>query len=188
MDLLTALKDRRSVRAYLEQPVTEETIRQLLEYATYAPSGSNLQPWRFAVVQDQQLLQKWSDEAKAFLLTKVAERPYLQQYKAVLENQGFHIFYHAPALLLLWADSRKSMTYINDCSMAAQNIMLAAHSLGLGSCWIGFFVEFGNKPEFKQALDVPDYYKLIAPLALGYPRGSWPMPPRQPAEILFWKK
>lgn len=81
-----------------------------------------------------------------------------------------------------------SPDYIFDCSTAAQNIMLAAYEMGLGSCWIGFAMALGNTGEIKERFNVPEQYKPVAPLAIGYPRGAWPPIPRKEPVIFAWKR
>lgn len=188
MTLQEIIKGRRSVRAYEDRPVPEEVIRELIDLGIHAPTASRLQPWSFVVVEDKELMKEWSDRAKELLLGQMESNTYLQQYRAALENKDFHIFYHAPCLLLIYGDPGLSPNYLVDCTLAAQNIMLAAYEKGLGSCWIGFSYFVGNSPEMKQRLGVPENYRLVAPIVLGYPRGQWPYVPRKEPRILSWKK
>jgi len=185
MELIEAIKGRRSVRSYEERPVSRETLMELINTGIYAPTGSNMQPWAFAVVEDRQLMQKWSDSAKESLLGEIDKKPHLQRYKALLENKDFNIFHGAPCLLLIYG-STTSTNYIYDCSMVAQNIMLAAYEKGIGSCWIGFATELGNSPEMKQMLNVPGDYDLVAPLVLGYPQKKPSAVPRKEPVVFNW--
>lgn len=75
MDIFDAIKGRRSVRYYQDRPVPGDVVQELLEFAVYAPSGSNRQPWRFALVEDRDLLKKWSDQAKVHVLAALPQRP-----------------------------------------------------------------------------------------------------------------
>jgi len=104
-----------------------------------------------------------------------------------MENKEFNIFYGAPCLVLIYGNP-VSPSHVNDCTLAAQNIMLAAYEKGLGSCWVGFAMQTGNAPELKQKLGVPEKYRLVAPLLLGYPRGEWPYVPRNEPIIFSWHK
>lgn len=187
MPLEDIIRGRRSVRAYQDRPVPENVIIELIDLGTHAPTASRLQPWAFAVVEDREFMREWSDKAKELLLAQMAENNYLQQYRSVMENKEFNIFYDAPCLLLVYGDP-VSFYYVIDCTLAAQNIMLAAYEKGLGSCWIGFAMQTGNTPEMKQKLGVPGNYRLVAPLILGYPRGEWPYVPRKEPVIFNWKK
>jgi len=73
-----------------------------------------------------------------------------------------------------------------DCSLAAQNIMLAAYEKGIGSCWIGFATALGNSPDIKEMLNVPGDYNLVAPLVLGYPRKNHAAVPRKEPVMFNW--
>lgn len=187
MHLHEIIKGRRSVRAYQDKPLSDDIIRELIALGINAPSGSNMQPWAFVVVQDKEFMQEWSDQTKEILLGQMDSNVYLQQYRGVMENKDFHIFYHAPCLLLIYGNT-KSPNHLFDCSMVAQNIMLGAYEKGIGSCWIGFSMTLGNAPETKAKLGVPEEYRLVAPLVLGYPRGTWPPIPRQEPKIFSWLK
>ena len=136
MELMETIYNRRSVRFYTGEPVEKDTIEKLIKAGIQAPSAMNVQPWAFAVIQDKALLQKISDETKVYLLASISERPYLECYRQIFSDPEFHIFYNAPALIITLAKPEGANASC-DCTLAAQNIMLAAHSLGLGSCWIG---------------------------------------------------
>ncbi|MFZ5597098.1 MAG: nitroreductase family protein [Bacillota bacterium] len=184
MDILEAIKGRRSVRLYKNAPVDGDIIRELIGAAVYAPTGSNLQPWLFAVIENRDFMKKWSDLAKKHNQgnEKIAGR-----YKAVLENPDINLFYNAPALIAIYGN-RESPTYMADCSMAALNFMLAAYNKGLGTCWIGLAVDAGDLPEIRDALKIPDGFKAVAPIILGYPEGDMFMMTRKDPVITEWLK
>lgn len=185
MELVEAIKTRRSVRQYKNARIPEPTIRELLEMATWAPSGMNGQPWAFVVVEDREYLKSFSDRSKALLLERMKEAPALEVYREKLAAPDFDIFYGAPALVLVFGNPA-SYTYKNDCSMAALNLMLAARERGIGSCWIGFACFTGNSPEVKKELNVPLEYELVAPVILGYPE-AWPGEvPRKEPHLINW--
>lgn len=188
MELTEAILTRRSVRKYKSDSIPEQTIRELIELAAWAPSGMNGQPWVFVVVEDGEYLRALSNRAKAFLLERIKNigGP-LGRYKQVLSNPDFDIFYNAPALVLIYGDTN-TLTYVYDCSMAAQNLMLSACERGIGSCWIGFANGIGNTPEVKAELNVPEHYALVAPVILGYPEGSTGKGARSQAKIISWKR
>ncbi|MCG8401034.1 MAG: nitroreductase family protein [Firmicutes bacterium] len=187
MQLKEAITGRRSVRAYEERPVPGELIRELIGMGICAPTASRMQPWAFAVVENREKMREWSDKAKELLLGRMADNPYLRQYKAAMENKEFNIFYNAPCLLLIYGDTA-SPNHVVDCALAAQNIMLAAYEKGVGSCWVGFATQVCNTPEIKDALGVPGDYRPVAPLILGYPRGQWPPVPRREPVVFSWIK
>lgn len=186
MELKEAIFNRRSVRSYTDTTVTKEVIEQLLTAAAQAPSAMNSQPWAYAVIQDANLLKEYSNRAKQHLLDSLDKVPQLNKYKAAFENPDFNIFYNATSLIIIFAKD-EAMHASGDCCLAAQNLMLTAHSLGLGSCWIGFAYAFLNLPEVKAELAIPEGYVAVAPIIVGYPQVNPPAVPKKAPEVLFWK-
>ena len=186
MDLTNAIYDRRSVRSFTSEAVSKEAIDKLIAAAVQAPSAMNSQPWAFSVIQDSNLLRQISSDSKAHLLSTLATKPYLEVYRAAFTNPDFDIFYNTSTLLTIYAKP-EGPNPANDCAIAAQNVMLMAHSLDLGTCWIGFAQMFLNLPEIKEKLNVPPDYTIIAPLIVGHPtKLIGPMTKKEP-ELLFWK-
>ena len=186
MELKTAIYDRRSIRNYTEEKVTKEIINQLIEVGIQAPSSMNKQAWSFAVIQDPLLLKSLSDRAKEYLLAQIPEKPYLENYKGIFTNPTFNIFYNATTLLTVFARPEGPNSSA-DAALAAQNIMLTAHELGLGTCWIGFAQAIMSVPDVKKELGIPEHYQVIAPLIIGYPAKEMPAIKRNTPEILFWE-
>lgn len=185
--VLDNIYQRRSVRSYSDKEVPDEIIREIIRAGTYAPTAVNKQPWRFVVVKNRQLIDEYDDRArKAFLAAfKDTENPDLVRYVQYLSKPKTRILYGAPVFILVFA----SPDAINelDCALAAENMMLAAHSLGLGSCWIGLAAGLGNDTEFLKEAGVPEGYKLIAPLIFGYPAmENLNAPARNADVILKW--
>lgn len=187
MELTEAIRLRRSVRKYKSDRIPEQVIKELVELAAWAPSGSNGQPWIFVVVENREYLQNLSDRAKTFLLERIKAAPALERYQGVLSNPQFNIFYDAPTLVLICGDTN-AHTFRNDCSMAAQNLMLSAWERGVGSCWIGFATGIGNAPDVKRELKIPEEYELVAPIVLGYPDGPTEKGVRKEARVMTWRK
>ena len=186
MELMEAIYNRRSVRFFTTDPVGKETIEKLINAGIQAPSAMNSQPWAFSVIQDKDLLQKISDDTKAYFLETLSSRPYMEGYRPLFSNPDYHIFYNAPTLLTVYAKP-EGPTPASDCSLAAQNIMLAAHALGLGTCWMGFAQVALNTPALKEQFGIPDSYTVIAPLAIGHPSKPSSTVARKEPQILFWK-
>lgn len=193
-EVLKNIYGRRSVRAYTEDSVPEETIMEIVKAGFHAPNGHNNQGLRFAVISDRARLDKCSDIAKMMSIayfTKVnAEQPNdtIEDLLKLLKKPGFDIFYGAPALILVFA-SPACLTPVEDGTLAAENMMLAAHSLGIGSCWIGFASPLQQAPELMKDLNVPADHRLIAPLIFGYPKKSEMRPSaRAEPQILGWIK
>jgi nitroreductase len=187
MELKEAIRTRRSVRKYKSDPIPEETVKELLELAAWAPSGMNTQPWLFAVVTGDEYLKELSGRSRDFMLKLMADVPAMANYRTLLSNPDFNIFYGAPVLVLIYGN-QSAFTYTNDCSMAAINLMLAAWEGGIGSCWIGFARGYCGTPGFMKELNVPDGYELVAPVILGYPAVSPGQVARKEIQVINWQK
>jgi len=182
MDVNEAISGRRSIREYTLQAVDPETISRLIDAAVHAPNAMNEQPWSFTVVRDQSVLDRVSQGAKSHMLSCMPATPHSDHFRSLLSDPKFHIFYHAPTLILISAVAQGPWI-IEDCALAADNLMLAAHAAGLGTCWIGFAQGFLNTPEGKKALALPDAWVPIAPIIVGHPAVNASPIPRKPPEI-----
>jgi len=154
--ILTAIEQRRSIRAYEDRQIAQEELEALLRAATQAPSASNSQPWHFSVVQNAALLGEIEAEAR-----RVAGR-------------NVSIFFSAPTVIFLSADPSGRYGAM-DCGIAVENIALAAVGLGLGSVILGRPRDaFGGerKDEFKQTLKFPQGYEFMIAIAVGYPAAT----------------
>lgn len=187
MNLEDVIYSRRSVRSYNNEVVDESIIKKLIDAATQAPSSMNSQSWCFSVIQNKSLLKDLSDGAKKYLLSILNEQPILEKYKSSFENPDFNIFYNANTLLTIYSPDIDPKSQIN-CALAAQNVMLMAKSLGLGSCWIGFAQLFFNLRQTKDILEIPETYTAVSPLILGYPQNISGKIEKKSPNIIFWKK
>jgi nitroreductase len=178
MDLIEAIKARRSIRAYKPAPVSEEDLNTVLEAARQAPSWANTQCWRFVVVKDK--------ETKAKLVNTLTPtngaRPGMEQAPlvivgcAVLGKSG----YKRGEVM-----SDKGDWFMFDTALAMHNMVLAAHSLGLGSIYIGLF----DAKAAAKILDLPDGVVVVALLPLGYPEGEGKVTTRRDmSEIVYYEK
>lgn len=182
MDVLTAIHARRAVRDYSDEPVADTVISTLIDAAIWAPSGINLQPWCFFVVDDQATLAACSTKAKAALRGAATDHPELAGLRSVLASPDFNIFYNAPVLILICATATDEMA-LKDCCLAAQNLMLAATAQGLGSCWIGLAETWLNTDAAKADLGIPADFKPVAPIIVGHPKGASPPTDRRAADV-----
>jgi nitroreductase len=185
VELNQAIAGRRAVREYTSQPVDEKTLRRLIDAAVHAPSAVNQQPWTFTVVRDQGLLDRISREAKAHMLATLPASTQSDHFRTTLGDPDFHIFYHAPALILVSATTQGPWI-VEDCALAAENLMLAAYAEGLGSCWIGFAQGFLNTAEGKNLLALPAAWVTVAPIIVGYPKAAAPAVPRKAPDV-HWR-
>jgi nitroreductase len=184
MDIKEAIFGRRAVREYTDEGVDQEAIRPLIRAAVNAPSAVNQQPWTFTVVRDQKVLDQISRDAKSHMLATMAPGPQSEHFRSLLTDPGFHIFYHAPALILISA-AAPGPWVVEDCSLAAENLMLAAYAQGLGSCWIGFAQSYLNTENGKKALDLTAECVAVAPIIVGRPKApAAPVPRKEP--VIKW--
>jgi len=143
MEVLEAIKTRRSIRRYKKAPVSEEAIEKILEAGRWAPSASNLQPWEFITFTDPEVKRRVT---RCFL------------YGSFLDE--------APLGIVVVVDPRASSCPIQDGTLAVYAMQLTAHALGLGTCWIhpGFQDE-----RAKKILGIPVERSIICALSVGYP-------------------
>ena len=154
--VLTAISERRSIRQYKPEQITEEQLQALLQAAVEAPSARNLQPWHFTVVQDAAVLAEVNAEATA-----------------ILGREG-DIFYAAPTAIFISADRESSWGKL-DSGIAVQNIALAAQSMGLGSVILGLPAAAFKGPRtdyFSKLLKFPTTHEFAIAIAVGYPDGT----------------
>lgn len=145
MDAFEAIKRRRSVRSYLPDTVPEEIIERILEAGRLAPSAGNIQPWHFILVTD------------------------INKRQALSAGRFAKFVSEAPVVIVGCGNERASPKwYAVDTAIAMQNMVIAATSEGLGSCWVGSF----DEREVRNILKIPDEYRVIAMLTIGYPRES----------------
>ena len=180
---------RRSVRSYQPDVLEHNTIQTLLEAAVRAPTAMHEEPWAFVVVQDHALLQRLSDLAKPLFVEEARHRKAHGHSHSFdhFTRPDFNIFHGADTLIIICAKPT-SQFVAADCWLAAENLMLAATAVGLGSCVIGSAVAALNIHKVKAELGIPDDYSAIAPVVVGVPSGETTTTSRKEPKILFWKK
>lgn len=183
MDWLETLHGRRAVRAYAEAPPAQEQLDAVLSAATWAPSGMNVQPWRFYLVEGRAALKAISDQAKAHALDALEGRPEGEALRGMLEPEAFNLFYDAPMLIIVCAAEAGEMA-LKDCCLAAATLMLAAHAEGLGTCWIGLAEGWLATPQARAWLGLPEGVRPVAPIIIGVPRGQTASPGRTPPQVV----
>jgi nitroreductase len=181
--VIETILNRRSVRAYKPDPLPREVLETLVKAGTYAPTGSNAQTWRFVVVTEAPMrarlaelalprYQKWLSSAPE------AFRSLRREIDAASTDP---VYYAAPAVVFVIGSGP---TGDLDCAMACQNIMLAARSLGIGSCWSYFGQLVLDAPEVRSLLELREGEKVYGPLVLGYPQTGFPeAPPKRPPMV-----
>jgi 5,6-dimethylbenzimidazole synthase len=183
MDIFTAIRERRSCRNFLPDPVSDETIEKLLEAAIWAPSPANNQPWEFIVIKNQDTKKKIHEESlvcKKKLFEKSGWK-WIDRYQL-----GFLL--EAPVIIAVIGDPEKTGahkflegtegTYQHGCAAAIQNMLLAAHALGLGALWYTLF----KKEDIKKILEINPAKDPVALICLGMPATIPAPPPRNDAK------
>lgn len=150
MSVLEIIKKRKSVRKYREDSIPDESLHRVLEAGRWAPSGKNLQPWKFIVVQDKSLKDKLAQAA--------AHQTFIADAPVVIVGCGFPEHCYAKM-------GRYMKSWPVDVAVALEHMMLQACEEGLGTCWIGAFRE----DEVKPILNIPPHVKVLALTPLGYP-------------------
>jgi len=149
MDALVCMATRRSIRRYTEKPVEAEKVQVLLTAAMAAPSAGNQQPWRFMVITDRALREQIAETS-----------PYAKMLA------------EAPLAIVVCGETkglRHPEMWQQDCAAATQNILLAAHAIGLGAVWLGFYPHTERSEPLADLLGLPDSVLPMAVIAIGYP-------------------
>jgi nitroreductase len=181
--VIEVIKKRRSIRAYESKPIPRDIINTIIEAGNQAPSAGReeegseeylFQPWRFVVVEDptfkQQLVETAMPIWKRFIDTIEETQPKLYEnimklYQLKPEPKDM-VYHSAPVILFIIGPKANAVS----CALACENIMLAATSLGLGSCYVGFGMMVTGNPEIVQALELTEGERIYGPVVLGYPR------------------
>ncbi len=166
MELFHAIHTRRSIRKYTPQPVSDGDIRKILEAAMMAPSAGNAQPWQFIVVRDREKLDTLKNINP---FAKMADE--------------------APLGILLCGDlslEKYEGFWVQDCSAAEQNLLLAAHGLGLGAVWTGIYPKEERVKGFRQLFALPEKVIPLAFTVIGYPDQEIPSESRYKAERVHY--
>ena len=187
MHIFQAIRGRRSVRAYLRTPLTRAELEALIEAAIQAPSALNHQAWAFLVVVDKALLQRYSTRIKPLALAALPVAGLAAQFAKTLSDPAYDVFHDAPAMIAICARGDDPFATI-DCCLAAQNLMLAAHGMGLGSCFIGLAQGWLNQESVKDELGVPRDWRVVAPIVVGHPSGPAPPAPARRAPEVRWRE
>ena len=187
---------RRSTRVYKKKQVPEQMIRRVLECGRYAPSEGNYQPWRFVVVRNRQMLDEMERDAKKVIsvLWKIInydEHPWRKYHSKFLEwlsPNNFHpipsgairgvaegrfdVFWGAPTAILLFKDTRGIGNPDLDIGITGTNMILAAHSMGLGTCWVGVAKTIMLYRKWRKVFNASYPWRMEQALLMGFPVGD----------------
>jgi nitroreductase/RNA polymerase-binding transcription factor DksA len=189
-DVFKAISRRRAVREYTPEPVTREEVRELLHAAVQAPSAVNAQPWAFVVVQQSKMLDRYERQAVGLLVAEpvapevaASGLPELDRLRRLVAAPGYRLFHGANTLVVVYATVASG---VPDCFLAAQNLMLAAWAMALGTCPIGLASPLFNRSEVKRALGIPPEWVAALPVIVGHPSGETPLTARRPPHVVAW--
>ena len=144
MDTIKAIKNRRSIRNYIDKEIPREILKDLINCGRLAPTGYNRQPWKFVVVTDKKLKEKIAN---------------LARYGRFIKEAG--------ACIVVFCDKEKAFTLLEDACAATENIIIAAESYGLGSCWVNSYQK-EHSPKVEKLLNAPEEMVLTTMIAVGY--------------------
>ncbi len=210
------IMERRSIRAFKDRPLPDNIIRRILEAGRFAPSAGNCQPWKFVVVTDPEILAAM--ERDTIRLTKFImwfmdyERsplrrrflgPVVRLMARLLPNMlhpipfnllkriaddATPVFHDAPALILILVDRRGVGSPMLDAGICGQNMVLAAHSLGVGTCWVGMLTMIMKLPKWRRRFGVSYPYSLDDCLALGWPKADYDGEVDREIQLVEWHR
>lgn len=158
MDVLEAIRTRRSIRKFQDKPVPRELVRIMLEAAMFAPSARNAQPWQFVVIEDRNMLSAYGRK-----------------------HPNAEMAQQAPLGILVCGDKRLELSpgyWPVDCAAAVQNLLLAAHAVGLGAVWTGVYPREDRMETLRQMCNLPPEVMPHSLILIGYPGESPAMPER----------
>lgn len=201
--VIEAIKNRRSVRFYQDKPVPREIIEAIIDAGNWAPTGNNGQSWRFVVVQDRAFMQKlinaalpvWKAVIDGWLKSEddFTRRYFIDfwprcfgwpslTYKETMKRARdleTGVYWDAPVIIFVVGH------HVEECSLVCQNMMIAAQSLGLGSCIVGFGAQVTGDPGVVNVLELKENEKIYGPVVFGYPK-IVPEPPPKKAPVVKW--
>lgn len=179
-EVISNMLTRRSIRTYKEEQISDEQLNTLLEVAKYAPSGSNSQTWRFTLVQNKEKLEQLNYLVReSFRHLEVDVKTYRSKKsgKIAAENDNYKFYYNAPTLIIV-SNDREYSNCMADSAAAIENILLAAHALGLGACFVNQLTWFCDDKNVRSALTdigIPENYVVCGSVVVGYNSGNIPL-------------
>ena len=182
MDAIVCMHSRRSIRAYLPDPVPRDLIQELAWAAIQAPTPpvSGNESWSLCMIEGQDRLESYGQRARQYAFEhQPADRPWTWTTRP-----GFKVFWGAPALMLLCARQGNPEARF-DCCRAGQYLLLAAHARGLGACWVGAPMPWLADPEIQRELQVPAGFEPEVAIVLGHP-AEQPLGSPRPQPSLIW--
>lgn len=163
-ETLRIIRNRRSTRVFLPDQIKDVDMQAIIDAGIYSPSANNQQPWHFTVVQNKEMIDRLNAAFKE--IARKSDNEYVRKFA---DNEKFHVFYNAPTVVLVSGEGNNQYAAI-DCAAAVENMLVAAESLEIGSCWIGLIAILLNSEEgaeFVKELGIPEGFKQIHGVCLG---------------------
>ena len=182
-EVIKALRERRSIRSFSPDPVAEADLESILTAGLYAPSARNNQGTLITALAKPGLIGRLNEAVKS-----ASAQAGFDRYAALVGQPAYSInFRQAPVFIIVSADPAATLTPAEDGALVLGQLMLAAHSLGLGSCWVNQLAPIDREPDFRRLLGelgLPESHRVIGCLALGHPAGEKPKAPeRKPGRL-----
>lgn len=187
MDVLETIKTRRSTRRFAEKPLKQEDLEKIIEAGRYAPSGGNSQSTRFFVITDRKVLDALAETVQdAFAAMEITEGMYRSMVSSIMQSKkgNYRFHYDCPALIVL-ANKKDYGNNIADCACALENMMIAANSLDLGSCWVNQLKWLNENEKILSlftSFGLEEDERIYGALALGHAQSEDGLPERKPLE------
>lgn len=208
------IMERRSIRNFKKQTVPDNLIKRILEAGRFAPTAGNAQPWKFVVIKDQALITEmekdtiklskllmWFVDYNRNVFRRIFLAPYTKFMTRLMPNklhpvpfnllqritaEKTPVYHNAPVMILLMIDKRGVGNSALDAGICGQNMVLAAHSLGLGTCWVGMITVLMMNPLWRKKLGVTSPYELTDCLVLGWPKGDYDGEVEREVQLVEW--
>ncbi|MFP4164559.1 MAG: nitroreductase family protein [Chitinispirillaceae bacterium] len=182
-ETLQVIKSRRSIREYKPEQIKQEELDLIIEAGIHAPTGHNMQPWHFTVIQDRKVIEHLNAVSK-----KVMSTMEIEWIRKAGENPGYDISYKAPTVVVV-SGKKDWITSRIDCCAAVENMLIAAESLDIGSVWLGFAMFAFQMEGEVEKISVPEGYEPYYAFTLGYKaRDSQPAAPTRNYDVVNYKR
>ncbi len=178
--VIDVIKRRRSWRTFEAKPVPRKLVETIIDAGNEAPSGMNSQPWRFVAVEGEAMRKRLFDAAYPKwrrVYEDLMKNPASAEEAAKYGRMEDPVYYRAPVVVFVIGKGAVN------CALCCENMMLAAESLGLGSCYVYFGSLIMDDPEIVKALELGEKDEVYGPILLGYPKGEAEVPPKKPARV-----
>lgn len=161
-EVLKIIKERRSIRSFKSEQITQEELDGIIEAGIYAPTGHNTQPWHFTIIQNREVCQHINDTAKKVMATIEVD-----WIKKAAQNPEYDVTFKAPTLIIV-SGKKDAVSWRTDCDAAIENMLIAAESLNIGSLWLGFAALAFKIEGESEKIGIPDGYEAHYGISLGY--------------------